>query len=808
MFICAIIKIREMKKIIIFLITLTVFFAPNIYAQNITKSVRGQVIEKQTLMPLPGATVILLETDPIVGTTTNADGYFVLENVPVGRLSIQVRYIGYHTAALNNLNLIAGKELVVMIEMEEKVDNLDEVVITATRKGETINSMTTISARTFSVEETQRFAGAMNDVSRMAANFAGVSTSNDALNDIVIRGNSPSGLLWQLDGVDIPNPNHFGQMGATGGPVSMLNNNVLANSDFMIGAFPAEYGNALSGVFDLRMRNGNYDKHEFLGQVGFNGFEFGAEGPIFKNSNSSYIINYRYSTMGVMQAMGIDFGTGTALPNYQDLTFKFNFITKKIGKISVFGLGGISDINFLYSERDTTEDEENFYAYDNRDILSKSKMGVIGITHTLIINSTTYSKLILGASVMYNENVVDSVSTVTNIPRSYYQSSFTDTRIFGKFYVNKKLNSKNNFRVGVDVKRIGMNLADSVYNASKDRFVTMVDINDYTYLYEAYIQWQYKLSDNLVFNPGIHYQQLALNNSKSLEPRFGVKWHLSNTQSLGFAYGLHSITQPLTVYFKQVELPDLNYFLPNKNLDFTKSNHFGLGYDIYFKENLRFKAEVYYQDIFNALVEQKESAYSSLNNNSFTRFSPDSLQNAGTGYNYGLEMTFERFLDKGLYYLITASIYESKYKGSDGVLRNTALNGNYVFNALAGKEFELFSQKQNARHKKFITIDAKITYAGGLRYTPVDVEKSMSNHQTELDETRPFSEQFDPYFRADIRIGFRLDGKKVSQEMAIDIRNVTNHKNPYMMVFNTTTGEEAMINQLGIYPIAQYRIIF
>ncbi|MCK4638314.1 MAG: carboxypeptidase-like regulatory domain-containing protein, partial [Bacteroidales bacterium] len=528
------------KLKIVFISAVIIISCNKIFSQNITQTVKGQVIEKQTLAPLPGATVILLETDPVVGTITDINGYFTLENVPVGRVSLQVRFIGYHTATLNNLNLISAKELIVNIEMEEKVLKMDEIVVSATRKGETMNKMSTISTRTFSIEESQRFAGAMNDVSRMAANYAGVCTSNDALNDIVIRGNSPSGLLWQLDGVDIPNPNHFGQLGATGGPVSMLNNNVLSNSDFMTGAFPAEYGNALSGVFDLRMRNGNYDKHEFLGQVGFNGFELGAEGPIFKNNNSSYLINYRYSTMGVMQAIGIDFGTGTALPNYQDLTFKFNFLTKKIGKISIFGLGGISDINFLYSERDTTKDDENFYAYDNRDILSKSKMGVIGVSHTLIINSTTYSKLIVGASVMFNENVVDSVSTVTNIPRPYYHSNFIDSRIFGNFYINKKINSQNNFRIGVDVKRIGMNLTDSVYDASKDRFVTMVDNNDFTYLYETYIQWQYKLSDKLIFNPGIHYQQLALNNSNSLEPRFGIKWHLSNTQSLGFAYGLHS----------------------------------------------------------------------------------------------------------------------------------------------------------------------------------------------------------------------------------------------------------------------------
>ncbi len=797
-----------MNKLKFLFINLIIVVTSNINAQNITQSIRGQIIEKQTLTSLPGATIILLGTDPPVGTITNSEGYFVLKNIPVGRVSLQVRYIGYHTATINSLNLISGKELVVNVKMEEKVEKMEEVVITAMRKGETINQMTSISARTFSVEESQRFAGARNDVSRMAANYAGVSTSNDALNDIVIRGNSPSGLLWRLEGVDIPNPNHFGQLGATGGPVSMLNNNILSNSDFMTGAFPAEYGNALSGVFDLRMRNGNYDRHEFLGQIGFNGFELGAEGPISKKNKSSYLINYRYSTMGAMQAMGISVGTGEAVPNYQDLTFKLYFPTKKIGKISIFGLAGSSDINFLFSKRDTTKGDENFYTYDNRDILSISKMGVIGASHTLIINSTTYSKIIAGVSVMYNENVVDSVSTETNIPHPYYNNTFTNSRIFGNLYINKKINSQNNFKIGVNVNSIGMNLIDSLYDAGKERFVTRVDNNDFTYLYEAYIQWQYKLTDNLIFNPGIHYQQLALNNSNSLEPRFGIKWNLSNTQSLGFAYGLHSITQPLTVYFKQIELPDLNYFLPNKNLDFTKSSHFVLGYDIYFNRNLKFKAEAYYQDIFHALVEQNESTYSSLNNNSFTRFSPDSLQNAGTGFNYGLELTFERFLDKGLYYLFTGSLYESKYRGSDGVLRNTAFNGNYVFNALAGREFELSSRKENAKHKKIITIDAKITYAGGLRYTPVDVEKSKKNHQTELDETRPFSEQFDPYFRADIRVGFRLDGKNTSQEFAFDIQNVTDHKNPYMMMYNPQTGKEEMIYQLGIFPMMQYRIIF
>jgi len=797
-----------MNKVKFLIISLIFVIASNINAQNITQSIRGQIIEKQTQATLPGATILIQESDPLIATTTNNNGYFLLENIPVGRISLQISFMGFNTIVLSNLNLSSGKELVLNIEMEEKIQTMDEVVITAVKKGEIINKMASISARTFSIEESQRYAGARNDVSRMAANYAGVCTSNDALNDIVIRGNSPAGLLWRLEGVDIPNPNHFGQLGATGGPVSMINNNVLSNSDFMTGAFPAEYGNAYSGVFDLKMRNGNYEKHEFLGQVGFNGFEFGAEGPVSRKNNSSYLINYRYSTMGALQAMGISVGTGKAVPNYQDLTLKLNFPTKNIGRITFFGLGGISDINFLYSERDTTEEDDNVYAYENRDVLSKSKMGIIGASHTYIMNSTTYSKLIIGASTMINENVVDSVSTVTNIPRPYVRMDLTDSRIFGNFYINKKINSHHNFRIGVNVKRINMNLVDSAYNASYDRFVTRIDNNDFTWLYETFIQWQYKLTDNLIFNPGIHYQQLALNNSSSIEPRFGIKWNLSNTQSFGLAYGLHSICQPLSVYFKQVELPGLSSSRPNEDLNFTKSHHFVLGYNLRMNKNLRLKAEAYYQNIFQAVVEPEKSAYSILNSNSFTRFTPDSLIKGGSGTNYGIELTFERFMDRGFYYLLTTSLYESKYKGSDGILRNTAFNGNYVLNALAGKEFELSSNKGDAKYKKVISIDGKFTWAGGLRYTPVDVKASMENGQTELDQTKPFSKQFDDYIRPDIRIAFRLDGKKVSQELAFDIQNFINHKNPYMMTFNTETGEEEMIFQLGIFPMVQYRIVF
>jgi len=276
------------------LFILSISFSNSFAQNNYTQTIRGTVIDKSSQSPLIGASIILMNSDPLIGTITDIDGKFRLENIPVGRQGITISYLGYNTIALPGLNLTSGKELVLTIELEENITSLSKVVITAEqRKDIAINEMATVSARSFTVEETERYAGSLGDPSRMVSNFAGVSMTNDSRNDIIIRGNSPSGLLWRLDGIEIPNPNHFGAFGTTGGPVSMLNNNLLTNSDFITSAFPAEYGNAMSGVFDLKMRHGNNEKREYVGQIGFNGFELGAEGPFKKGSRASYLANYR-----------------------------------------------------------------------------------------------------------------------------------------------------------------------------------------------------------------------------------------------------------------------------------------------------------------------------------------------------------------------------------------------------------------------------------------------------------------------------------------------------------------------------------
>tara|TARA_R110002096_G_scaffold86626_3_gene199130 strand:+ start:229 stop:2604 length:2376 start_codon:yes stop_codon:yes gene_type:complete len=772
-------------------------------AQSVTQNIRGQVIDEQNQSPLPGVNVYVQNGEQKKGAVTDFDGYYLIEDVKVGRVSLGFSFIGYETVGFQNLELIGSKELILNVSMRESTQQLEEVVLTSERdKARPLNERANVSARTFSIEETQRFAGSNQDVSRMASSFAGVQRANDATNDIVIRGNSPTGLIWRLEGIDIPNPNHFGGIGATGGPVSMLNSNVLSNSDFFTSAFPSDYGNGISGVFDLSMRNGNYEEHEFLGQIGFNGFELGAEGPINRDKKSSYLINYRYSTLEVLSALGVDFGTGTAIPKYQDLNMKLHFPSRKRGTIDVFAMGGISAIEFLESEN---EDEENFYS-NNEDLTNKVNTGVVGVSHQYLFSNSLYSKLTLALTATQNLTTIDTLDiSRTNLSPVYRQDfSIGTVRMHG--FLNKKINVHHSIRLGALISLQSFNLLDSGYSSDYSTFVTYRDFNGEDVQYQPYLNWQYRITDNWEMNTGLHSMILKNNGNAALEPRFGMTYRLDNSQSLNIGYGLHHQVPGVATLYDQTRLPDGSYVKLNENLEFSRAHHFVLGYDKMFANRIHFKTETYYQNVSNAVIERRPSAFSSLNYGSFNISTPDSVKNGGIGYNYGLDITLEKFMDKGFYFMSTLSLFESRYQGSDEIWRNTAFNGNYVFNVLGGKEFVL--KKGDSGKRNTLTLDTKFTYAGGQRYTPLDLAASILENDAVFDESNAFGAQYDPYLRLDLRIGYKMSGSKFTQEWALDIQNVTNQDNPFGQSYNAETQEAETTNQLGIFPMVLYRITF
>ncbi|PBQ32423.1 TonB-dependent receptor [Sphingobacteriaceae bacterium] len=770
---------------------------------NVTsQTIRGVVVDKQSQTPIPGANVILPGTDPVKGSVTDTEGRFKITDVKVGRYDLKISYLGYKEIVMPNVIVSAGKEVVMEIGMEENISSLQEVVVAGTKKNETQNEMVSVSGRSFSMEEVNRYAGGRSDPSRLAANFAGVSSPDDSRNDIVIRGNSPTGVLWRIEGLNIPNPNHFSTVGTTGGPVSAINTNVIKNSDFFTSAFPAEYGNANAGVFDLGFRAGNSEKREHTLQLGaLTGVEAMTEGPLNKEKGSSYLLAYRYSFTGVAQNLGIPIGTA-ATPFYQDLSFKIVGGQTKFGKFTLFGLGAKSKIEFKHDKIDETD----LFANPTRDTYFTSDIGLAGIKHFIKVNERSYVSTIIGVTYNGSNYLEDKIATSLKPLERNVENKTSQIHYSINSSYNVKVNARLFIKAGIISEVIALQL-DARDKDSNSNWRQYWDFNDKTSLHQAYAQAKYKFNDKLVLNAGLHTQFLALNNSTSIEPRVGLKYQLTQKHSFSAGFGMHSQMQPIDVYFYRTRLQDGTYIQTNKDLGFTRSQHFVVGYDLLPAKDWRVKTEVYYQLLSNVPVTQDPSSYSMLNAGaSFFPNDQNYLKNGGTGTNYGAELTLEKFFTKGYYALLTGTIYESKYKGSDGIEHNTAFNGKFVYNVLAGKEFKVGKEKRNV-----ISIGFKMTQAGGRYYTPVDLAASqLANTQVVQGDDVAYSQRNPDFFRLDIKTGFTLNAKhsKLSQSVFLDIQNVTNNKNVFAQRYNPVTNTVNTAYQIGFFPNFVYKIQF
>ncbi len=761
-----------------------------------TQTIRGTVKDVDSQYPMIGVTVLVLDTNPLLGGVTDVNGLYEIKNVPVGRVNLKISFIGYKDAYLNQQLLEVGKELIINTSLEEDVQAMDEIIITAQSERIINNEAAVSSVRTFDVAETRRYAGSRNDIARMASNFAGVSNADDSRNDIVVRGNSPVSLLWRLDGIDIPSPNHYNSFGSTGGPVSILNNNNLSNSDFITSAYPAAYGNTVSGVFDLQMKKGNGFTREYTGQLGFNGFELGAEGPFSKDSRASYMANYRYSTLGVFQALGVDFGAGAAIPQYQDLTFALDFPTKKAGTFKLFGMGGLSNIHFEPVE----EEDGDGNLYTTADLQNDARIGVVGLKHTYYFNKNTYLKTSIATSYRSSAIIIDSLENnpvdqrIDDIRNSQEQTNYS---INTKWV--SKINAQNKIEFGLNLNYYNVSFQDSIRDNSTGSWFKDTDADGGTLLSQFYSQYQIKFSDKFRAVAGLHLQYLGLTEQLSVEPRLGLLYNAGLNTNLTFGYGLHSQMQPLIVNYSQFRNFPRN---TNEFLGFTRSHHFSAGINQVIGKGMHLKFEGYYQSLFEVPIESISSTYSILNSGtSFVFEMNPNLVNQGIGRNYGVELTLEKAFSNSYYFLLTGSLFQSEYQGSDKIWRNTAFNNQYMLNTLGGKEF-------NIGKSGVLTVDIKLAFAGGRFYTPIDLNQSIIEGETVFNNTEAFSLQYDPYFRTDFKIGYRIDMKRISQEFLIEIQNITNRENVFEEFFNAATGTVDRRYQLGLFVIPQYRILF
>jgi hypothetical protein len=671
---------------------------------------------------------------------------------------------------------------------------MKEMVVSAfSHKEQPINTMAGVSARSFSVEETRRYAGGMDDPARMASAFAGVTVGNIQDNAIIIRGNSPKGVAWRLEGVDIPNPNHFaGGNVAGGGAVTLFSSQMLDNSDFYTGAFPSEYGNALAGVFDMKLRSGNNEKFEHTFQAGMMGIDFASEGPIGKKDGASYLVNYRYSTLGLITALKL-VETEEDI-RYQDLSFKLNFPTRKAGTFSVWGIGGY-DSDVQKAKKDSLDWE---YGDDRTDFRWDLGMGVAGLSHKIAFNKRFVLNTTLSGSIVSNKFTLDRLNDSLQL-KPYRDYEDRNSKLSLSTTANYKLSSQLTIRTGVVANRLNYDvLWNNILDNDYDDYRNIADEKGHSGYYQAFFATKYDLTKNITLTAGLHAMYLDVTEAGSIDPRANIRIALNERHAISFGYGKHSQMEDLRIYFIKQNINGQDVYL-NKDLKLSQAQHFVMSYDWLITNNLRLKIEPYYQYLYD-MPGKIGSSYSMIN------FKQDwelnsKLENNSIGENYGVDITLERFLKNNFYYLLTASLFESKYRGDDRVWRDTRFNRNYTLNALLGKEF--FTAKNNVWG-----VNLRANFMGGERETPILEDESLAKKTIIYDESKVFSTQADPDLFFDLTVTYRINKPKYSSTFAFQFKNVlgteSNREPKYN--FRTRSIEESGLRIM--FPVLSYKIDF
>lgn len=763
-------------------------FSLTCLAQIPTQNLRGTIKEGLTQTALPGALVTLQKEKSKLAFTTQSDeaGSFIFSEIEVGSYRATVELAGFQTQIVSEISVKGGKETVLTIELRENIYDLDEVTVKAGRSG----LKHPVSVQTLTIEEVNRFPATYFDPARLAISLAGVVNTNDQSNGISVRGNSPNALVWRLEGAEIVNPNHTPNAGTfsdritlSGGGVNMLSAQMLDNTNFLRGAFPTGYGNALGAVMDMNLREGNRKETELTAQIGLIGIDLAAEGPLGKNEKSAFMTNYRYSTVGLLGALGVDLG-GEEI-SFQDFAVKADFLTKK-GKFSVFGIGGTSK-NIFTAQRDLSAWEVQ---KDRFDIKFNSTTGIGGFSYGQTIGDKSFWKTSLVYSATENTRTAERLDDNFNL-ELLESDSITYQKIAFHSVFSHKISAINQIKLGLNA-----TLHDFSVNASDLVTRQFAQGSGQGILWQPYVSFDNQFTEKISFNFGLQASYFDYNNTSALEPRAALTYRADNKNKLSLAYGLHSQIQSPQLYTAQrVTGGD------NQDLELSKVHHFIFAHKLDIKQGLSLTSEVYYQSFFD-IPEPFPGGTTFSGLNLSENYTTEPLQSTGSGRNIGLEMTLQQIFQNNTYFLINGTLYDAKYTDVRGREHNAQYNGNYIINLTRGRE----KVKTKGNKVKTWGYNTRLGYAGGLRYTPIDLQASVQAGTTVYDLTRPFEEKYPAYFKIDIRIYRKISKPGRSSMLSLDIQNLTNRDNVAFEYFDPEVGQIITKNQLGLLPILTWRL--
>ncbi len=784
------------------LFLVNIFFAATCFCQ--TQTIRGTVTDVANDRPLAGASIVLLNSTPPMGIVTDTLGHYRLDNVPIGRHQLQVSYVGFETMLISGLLVETGKEFIQDVQLNEFPSALGEVTVRASGTP----APSPVSSYQLKVEEQSRYPTTYYDPARLVLTLPSVRGVDDQGNSISVRGNSPATVRWRLEGVDIVNPNHTANAGtfsdrptAAGGGISILSTQLLGTSNFLTGAFPAGYGNAIGGLMDMRLRNGNDQKHEFTAQAGVIGLEAAAEGPVGRRTGDggremadggrrtgSYLVNYRYSFVGLLTAAGVDFG-GEEI-SFQDFSFHLNFPVLKNAELGFFGMGGLSKNSFKSPlETDKIEEDKDRFNID-----FDSKMGATGLTFNSPVGKQLKVKLVAAVSGLEHERTAD---LVVNVPQKtrWSEDNINENKIALSGNISYKKNARNGWDLGIQATRE----RSGFYTLFSDNFGSQAfggEVSDW--LLQTYLVRHTYIFPKLKLTTGIHWFHFRYTFTDSnIQPRASLTFTPNERQKITLAYSSQGqIQQPQTYLAK---------LLPPGGIGNTKSRQIVAAYQRIFRNETVLKAEVYNQEIFDVPVSARAgSTYSTLNDVETFRLLQDTLTDTGKGHNYGIDVLLESPILTNSFARLGASLYRSLYTANDGIERPTRFDGRYLINATSG------SEKVKKKNGKTIVRghSTRISWYGGFRQTPIDEAASAELGYTVFEEEKANSIKLKDYFRIDYRFYWKINKPNRSTTLSLDIQNLSNRKNEAYLYFDNVQQRVVTKKQLGLIPFLNYRVEF
>lgn len=755
------------------------------------QTVRGTVTDAISGEKLIGATVKVVETE--TGSVVDLEGNFRINIPQSGRYTLETSYVGYEPNVMKEVLVAGVKEVVIDIQLRENNTELTEVVVRPrVNKEATVNPAVLTGGVMLSMEEASRFAGGYNDPARLVMSFAGISGEADG-SGLSIHGNAPERMQYRIEGVEVFTPNHFNDTWNAGyGLVSALNSNVIGNSDFFTSTFNANYNNALSGVFDVKMRTGNNAKHENILQIGTVSEELTLEGPISRKSNSSYIVNYRYGFTSLVDKLNL-IDTDGAHVDFQDFSAKLMFPTKRAGTFSIFGLGFYDT---TWDERVNLEDTHS--AYDASDNDAKLAQLLAGVSHKIHLGNkwtwrttAAYNMQHLKNDIYYYglersaEGFISQPLAYEEPERKYLFSiqKVNEDRLLFNTELSKQVTDRWLIQLGGEYSHRFFNLAyksvDQLY-APVSTMHEYTKMKDDTGLANIFCQNLVRVSNYFSLSAGIAGNYFLLSKDFSVEPRASLKWDPDEKNSFSMGYGLHSMIEKLDAYFYR----NADGNLANKDLGLTKAHHLHATYVHKLNSNLTLRMNAYYEYGFDTPVGIDGSTYCVTNRYFF--YTDEPLVSKGNTRNYGGDITLEHYMNRGFFGQTNFSLYKSQYRGVDKVWRNQLYDRGYMFKILGGKEWMI--------GKNMLNVSVKYSIQGGLRYTPIDVEQMRANIAAGIIDDNPiykdneaFSQRFDPSGIVDLTISYKINRRHVSHTFAFEGLNILQTETPLYQRFDLGT---------------------